>query len=240
MPRFDLPDYLTPIEDVLPDRGDALVDQRPLPRLHEPTGRTVDQPRDEPLVPVAHRRIRLLCNYWHAGWDHARPDTMLRSGVVQRLVQAVESLPPRWGFAIFDAWRPLSLQTELYESAYSDPDLPPGFLAAPSTDPATPPPHLTGGAVDLTLTLDGVALALGSGFDDTSQAAEAAHLESRPGPARDGRRLLYWTMADAGFIVFDGEWWHFEHGTTRWAGVTGGVSVYGPASPSPPPLAGPQ
>jgi len=150
---------------------------------------------------------------------------------MSRLTAAVESLPPRWGFAVFDAWRPLALQQELYTAAYSDPDLPPGFLAEPSTDPATPPPHLTGGAVDLTLTVDGVALALGTGFDDITTMAGAARLESRPGPAREARRMLYRHMHDAGFIIFEGEWWHFEYGTIRWSAITGHPPLYGPTSP---------
>ncbi len=231
MPRFDLPGFTRPIADVLTERGGVLDPQDPLPALIEPPPRRFVGPDDEPLVAITHRQIRTLSNYWHAGWKHAVPATLARSEVVRRLARAVEALPSRWGFAIFDAWRPLALQEELYTSAYSDPDLPPGFLAEPNSDPSTPPPHLTGGAIDLTLTIDGVALALGGGFDDSSEAAHAAHLESEPGPAREARRLLYRYMHEAGFIVFEGEWWHFEYGTTRWSGITGHPPIYGPASP---------
>ncbi len=37
-------------------------------------------------------------------------------------------------------------------------------------------------------------------------------------------------LAAEGFVVFDGEWWHFEHGTRRWAAITGHPPRYGPAS----------
>jgi D-alanyl-D-alanine dipeptidase len=39
-------------------------------------------------------------------------------------------------------------------------------------------------------------------------------------------------MASKGFVVFDGEWWHFEYGTRRWAAITGGTPRFGPAGPA--------
>ncbi len=231
-PRLDLPVFTVDPRTVFGDRLPDAVSPEPLPALLEGDGPPVRDPVDEPLVEVEHRRIRTLSNYWYAGWHQAVPFTLLRRGVYERLVDVAEGLPPRWGLAVFDAWRPLGLQAELYEAAYADPRTPPGFMAPVSDDPATPPPHLTGGAVDLTLTFDGMALAPGCGFDDVTSRAGAAALEDEPGVARDVRRLLYWSMRAAGFVVFAGEWWHFEYGTRRWALVTGGRCRYGPAAPS--------
>lgn len=205
----------------------------PLPELAEPT----DQPPvvvdcGEPLVRIAHRRVRVLDVYWHAGWPDAVPGAWAREGTVARLCAAAESLPARFGLAVFDAWRPLELQRAIYQAAYRDEALPAGFVSEPSADPATPPPHLTGGAVDVTLTFDSVPLALGTAFDDFTARAHADALEAEPGESRDLRRLLYWTMAAAGFVVIDCEWWHFEHGTRRWAALTGGNPKYGPARPT--------
>ena len=39
-------------------------------------------------------------------------------------------------------------------------------------------------------------------------------------------------MTAAGFVVFDGEWWHFEYGTRRWGAVTGNAPLFGPAAAS--------
>ncbi len=108
--------------------------------------------------------------------------------------------------------------------------LPPGFVSEPTESPLTPPPHLTGGTVDLTLTLDGIPLSLGTSFDDFSLAARADSLEMSPSPARDLRRLLYHAMRAEGFVVLDCEWWHYEYGTRRWAALTGNEPLYGPAS----------
>lgn len=205
----------------------------PLPDLIEPAQMpavAVPAERDhEPLVRVTHPRICVLAPYLQAGFPHALADAFVRSGVADRLRAAADSLPDDFGLAVFDAWRPLSLQRALYDAAYTDPSLPAGFVAAPSTDPTTPPPHLTGGTVDVTLTWQQYPLALGSSFDDFTDAAHAASCEPFPGRARDLRRLLHATMRHHGFIVLDREWWHYEIGTRRWAAITGAPAWYGAA-----------
>lgn len=231
MPRFDEPTY-TVDAALLFTEAPSIDDLGPLPELAEPDESLIIGGSDEPLVRVEHRRIRVLANYWHAGWSTAVPGTWLRAGVADRLHAVADALPDRWGLAVFDAWRPLDLQVQLYEAAVADPEVEPGFMAPPSTDPTTPPPHLTGGAVDLTLTWDGTPIAAGTGFDDTTSRAFVAALENAAGPARHIRRALFHRMAAAGFVVYRGEWWHFEWGTRRWAGVSGEQPIYGPATPA--------
>ncbi len=235
-PGFDEPGFAVPAAEVFADGVLPGVDeQAPLPELVDVDadgGPPVADPVDEPMVRVEHRRIRVLSNYWHAGWQHAVPATLLRESVAQQLGAVVDSLPSRWGLAVFDAWRPLALQQQLVDAS-AEIGAEPGFIAPVSDDPATPPPHLTGGTVDVGLTWDWVPLAPGCGFDDTTALAHAAHLEDRPGVDRELRRLLFWSMQAQGFVVFPGEWWHFEHGTRRWAYVTGNAPRYGPADVSP-------
>lgn len=228
-PRFDQPTYTRPARDVLQE----LPPQPSMPMLIEPASMPrVEHPVDEPLVAIAHRRIRMLANYFHAGWERARPDMLLRTGACARLNNVADALPARFGLGVFDAWRPLDLQAELFDAAYADPGLPEGFVSPPNPDPATPPPHLTGGTVDLTLTFDGTPLAPGAGFDDFTQRAATAALENEPGIDRDVRRMLYRSMRAEGFVVLDCEWWHFEFGTRRWAAITGAAPIYGPVEPS--------
>jgi D-alanyl-D-alanine dipeptidase len=228
-PRFDEPVFTRPAAEVLLE-ADVVPPQRPaLPTLFEPDALLVVDPTNEPMVMVVHRRIRVLGNYWYAGWDRARPGCWLRVGAYERLRAVADGLPERWGLAVFDAWRPLELQAELYHAAYDHPGLPEGFVAKPSRNPQAPPPHLTGGAVDLTLTFDGIPLAIGTGFDDFSARARTDALECEGGVERDLRRFLYWEMRTHGYVVLDCEWWHFEHGTRRWAAITGVAPRYGPA-----------
>ena len=233
MPRFDHPTLTRPASEVCAELRGFPPDQAPLPSLFEPTYTPlVTAAVSEPLVAVEHPRIAALENYRLGGWAHAIDGCWLRRSAFERLSHAVESLPARWGMCVFDAWRPLELQAALYDAAYTDRTLPPGYVSEPEQSPKTPPPHLSGGAVDCSLTLDGIPLALGAGFDDFYGPTHAAALESEPGVDRELRRWLYWTMHDVEFVILDTEWWHFEYGTRRWAAITGAEPLFGPAAPS--------
>jgi D-alanyl-D-alanine dipeptidase len=183
----------------------------------------------------------------------------LREGVIGRLLRAQETLQqsrPGWRLAIFDAWRPLAVQRFMVRHALVqecrlqgvDPDCPgPAlrevellvgrFWAPPSADPATPPPHSTGAAVDLTLAdREGRPLAMGGAIDQLGPVSEpdhhAAAAAERPGSQEaqwhGRRRLLAHCLAAAGFAQHPNEWWHFSHGDQLWAWRQGcGEARYG-------------
>ena len=199
--------------------------------LDDPDGAVVERNSDEPLVVPGHPKLSMVPAYRRAGWASAHPTLLVRSSVADRLCDVAEDLPSPWGLHIFDAWRPMKLQAELFDVAYTDPDLPPGFLAPPSTDPRTTPPHLTGGSVDLTLSWRGIPLSLGTPFDAFSDAAHTTALEACNHIDRNARRWLVAMMRSAGFIVLHCEWWHFEFGTRRWAAITGNDAIYGATMP---------
>ncbi|MCT0226283.1 M15 family metallopeptidase [Synechococcus sp. CS-1328] len=100
------------------------------------------------------------------------------------------------------------------------------FWAPPSDDPATPPPHSTGAAVDLTLADSaGVPLAMGGAIDALDVVSEPDHY--RAAAERDPtseaatwqrrRQGLRQAMEAAGFRQHPNEWWHFSHGDQLWA-----------------------
>jgi D-alanyl-D-alanine dipeptidase len=157
---------------------------------------------------------------------------------------------------VFDAWRPREVQAYFYEQwvpaalRKNRPDLSGEALnrevarywAAPSSDPARPSPHATGGAFDLTLTWeDGQPLFMGGIFDDASAISHTGHFETlRPETdfsfsaeeARANRRLLFWVMNEAGFANYPDEWWHYSWGDQMWAALTGApAAIYGAAEP---------
>jgi D-alanyl-D-alanine dipeptidase len=108
------------------------------------------------------------------------------------------------------------------------------YVSVPSVDPACPAPHVTGGAVDLTLgDGDGRPLDLGTHFDAFVPEAGAVALEGVPGAARELRRRLFWSMAGAGFTAYVEEWWHFDFGDQFWGAVTGRPARYGPIEAPP-------
>jgi D-alanyl-D-alanine dipeptidase len=212
--------------------SDATGESLPLVQTSTAAGRA------ELLVPLDDPQIRDLGAYWHEGWPYAIPDALLREGARAALVRAVGLLPPGFGVGVWDAWRDPRLQRELHELAYRDDSLEPGFVSPPSADPATPPPHATGGTVDLTLTWQSIPLNLGTRFDEFVPAAKSAFLETDVSDVsdveliRDLRRLLREVMVSAGFVQLDCEWWHFEFGTRLWAAVRHTQPLYPAALPA--------
>lgn len=213
----------------------------------------------EPLVPVSYCPDRVLTRpqYFYQKMPHALPETYLREGVFERLLKASEHLPKGCRFVIFDGWRPLSLQEDLFEQykkelADSNPELndtalseaTARFVARPDRNLASPSPHSTGGAVDLSIAdAGGKLLHMGTGFDDTSERSKTTYFEKRVADgetlseteeqALRNRRLLFHIMSATGFTNYPDEWWHFDYGNQNWALISGaGRAVYGKAAPT--------
>ena len=183
----------------------------------------------------------------------------LRRGVVARLLAAQDLLRQRASgccLAIFDAWRPVAVQRFMLSHALAEACRERGldphgsgpawealreevgrFWAPPSEDPATPPPHSTGAAVDLTLAeIEGDLLEMGGAIDAIGSishphhhAATAAADPQSPAALWHGRRrLLAEVMEAVGFAQHPEEWWHFSYGDQLWAWRQGEAkAIYG-------------
>jgi D-alanyl-D-alanine dipeptidase len=196
----------------------------------------------------------------------------LRQGVISRLLEAqglLQSQHPHWRLAIFDAWRPLSVQAFMVEHAIAelcrerglDPHQPSParqqvvadvgrFWAPPNPDPAAPPPHSTGAAVDLTLAHQNAQgavelLEMGSPIDAIGAVSEPDHFGELARRCSDpewrdtyllwhGRRqTLRQAMEGAGFVQHPNEWWHFSWGDQLWAWRSGAAQAcYGRLDPA--------
>jgi len=222
---------------------------RPIPELASTEDwREVEiDPVHEPLVRVADigHRVRDAPQYHAMGLEGALPEGWTREGVAERLAAAAQALPDGMTLVIWDAYRPIATQAALY-NAYLDEltmvhaDWPGDaleeaaarYVTPPSRSVNAPPPHLTGGAVDLTLgDGDGTPLDLGTHFDAFTEEAGARALEATPGRPRDLRRILFWAMHDQGFTAYHEEWWHFDYGDQFWGLATGRPAIYGAAVP---------
>jgi D-alanyl-D-alanine dipeptidase len=220
---------------------------RPIPLLRAPGGwREVRiDPVDEPLVRVADLggRVSEDPRYHTMGLPGTHASCWLREGVADRLARAAAALPDGLRLVVWDGYRTLETQAALYRGYLDElllvhADWPPDaledaaarYVTPPSPDPSSPPPHLTGGAVDLTLADgDGRPLDLGTPFDAFVPEAGALALEDRDCPARELRRILFWTMAAQGFTAYVEEWWHFDHGDQFWGVVCGRPARYAAA-----------
>lgn len=190
---------------------------------------------DERIVPVAESgRIEIRMQYPLLGVNGALSDCLLRETAYERLQAASELLPEGYRLRIWDAYRPLSLQQELYNIYYRRiteyfklDSLPEDeriavigrYVCYPSSDPEYPPVHTTGGAIDLTVTgPDGNELDMGTGFDSFEEATHTSFFETGADEKiRNNRRLLYNVMTSAGFTNLPSEWWHFDYGNRFWA-----------------------
>ena len=142
----------------------------------------------------------------------------LREGVVGRLVAAADALPVGFDLVVLDGWRPRSFQLELH-SYYRKEFGVAGYVADPDPQSTAVPPHVTGGAVDLTLRWRGAPLGLGSDFDEFSPAAAFAPAEPTAisERARNLRALLARVLRVEGFEPYPWEWWHWSYGDQLWA-----------------------
>lgn len=210
------------------------------------------------LVP---ERILVRSAYYEAGIVGSKPECYAREQVFDKLLYASSLLPSDIRMVVLDGWRSPVVQKDLFERccmaiSREQPSaskeeisvLAQQYVALPSTKLTAPSPHLTGGAIDVTLaTREGRLLNFGAAFDyphEVSYARAFEELLERQGGVKEGlsikdrqslenRRLLYSVMAEAGFVNYSYEWWHFEYGTQRWALRQGhDYAIYGPTKVS--------
>ena len=150
---------------------------------------SVDQPScdflSEPLVEVpVSDKIAYLDAYRQLGVMPARA-ARLRSGCLDRLRLAASCLPSNFGLVLLDTYRTLTDQIALGEF-YGANSVSAGFVARVGGRYRSP--HTTGGAVDLTLSWQGLPLALGTDFDSFSDEATTDAFEV-PGADRQIKLL---------------------------------------------------
>lgn len=228
----------------------------PIPSMSAPEWSHVShiaiQECGERLIPMslAPSPIKVFPAYARLGIPGAIPECFVREGVYRALLAAARSLPRGINLLVLDGWRPWRVQQYLFDTLHEaihhhHPNAAEDellartreFVSLPSRDPAAPSPHLTGGAVDVTLCdADGLPLDMGTLFDEAVPASHTDHFEQSgelppsQRQVRDNRRLLYHAMQQQGFTNLPSEWWHFDLGDQLWAHYGGhSQACYGPA-----------
>lgn len=193
--------------------------------------KVLEQECGEPLVAIAEAcpRVKVL-----------RPQVIpwLRASVCAKLHAASLSLPEGIFLSVWDAWRSLDRQRQIYEwmtacALEAQPDLTPSALrrkvnrwVAPWAEPA-PPGHCTGAAVDVVLVNEqGDELDIISPYERF--AAAPTYVYGLSEEAQRNRDLLVSTMLAQGFSNCRDEYWHYSYGDAGWA-VREGLShcIYG-------------
>ncbi|MFF8828484.1 M15 family metallopeptidase [Streptomyces sp. NPDC015131] len=195
------------------DDGEPLVDTRGVPELRVDPRKADDG----------------------GAWAHLRAD------VVRRLLAAQRQLPADVRFLVVEGWRPPALQAG-YFTTYAaamrraHPGASPARIRELASAYISPPevaPHVSGGAVDLTLcTGDGAELPLGTEVNATPEESAGGCRTAAPGigaEARANRALMGRALTAAGFVNYPTEWWHWSYGDRYWALLSGAPAArYGP------------
>lgn len=202
----------------------------------------------EPLLPIPLENFiaQQPSAYEKLGADYqGKSAYYLRESVIEALLKAAQELDKRkkgWKIEIFDAYRPVAIQKfmvdytfaqicqekkidvnkltskdrqNVYEEVYT-------IWAIPSNNPKSPPPHSTGGAVDITLVDHyGEAIDMGGEIDELSPRSNPNYycdsLSNEKQKYHERRELLNDIMTSVGFCRHLGEWWHFCLGDQMWA-----------------------
>ena len=165
----------------------------------------------------------------------------LRQSVVENLLIAqnyLQQIRPGWHIQVFDAYRPVAVQQFMVDYSFAQAlncqGLTPSKLspqqcqeiwdavnkiwAPPSLDEKTPPPHSTGGAVDITLVDENnEVLDMGSLIDEMSERSLPNYYIHSADNYHTHRQLLFDVMKKVGFYRHPGEWWHFCFGDQMYA-----------------------
>ncbi len=206
------------------------------------------QENNEPLLPIPlekfavetpHPYEKLGANY------HGLSPYFLRETVLNYLIKAQEYLQeikPHWQIKIFDAYRPVEVQEFMVNYAFDELVKSRNLnlvsltkielenlwsevykmWALPTLDPQMPPPHSTGGAIDLTLVNQlGETVNMGGEIDEISEIsypnyyANSSNIQAQE--YHQNRQLLKTIMTKANFKQHPFEWWHFSYGDQMYA-----------------------
>lgn len=158
---------------------------------------------------------------------------LARASVARMLCEAANALPVGLRLQIVEGYRPFSTQRLMFQRALEEarqrfPDADEsrisreaGRYSAPP-DAKTPPPHLTGGAVDLEIVDEnGQRLDFSSPFAITDVQQAAMQAPGITETARRNRELLRSVLEPTGLTNYADEWWHWSYGDNGWALRTG-------------------
>ena len=173
-----------------------------------------------------------------------RRETYLRQTAAEMLRVATTLMPSGYRIAIVEGWRAPHIQRRMYMAvwdrfkeqnpAWSDVQLRRvvnRFTAPIGT--RVPPPHSTGGAMDVFLVDDlGKPYDMRTPYEPHDPAGFSLDAPGLTDKARRHREILSSAMIRAGITNYPSEFWHYSYGDQGWA-YRGGhpAAIYGAISP---------
>ena len=172
--------------------------------------------------------------------DKFTTDFRIRKSIYDMMKAAQSKLPAGCHFMIYEAYRPLSRQIELWnmatayiEKTYPDApaqqkrDMAETFVADPYNGIGSG--HQACCAIDISLCdKDGNEFDMGTACQEICENSNTW----APGisdAAKKNRKILVDALESEGFINYSSEWWHFSYGDHQWAYLTNNdEAVFGP------------
>ncbi|HXH61676.1 MAG TPA: M15 family metallopeptidase [Fimbriimonadaceae bacterium] len=169
---------------------------------------------------------------------------VVRETVAGMLCRAAKALPKGYRLGVLEGWRPHHIQRRMYQRTWNrfkeqHPDWSDIKLrrvanryTAPLND-RVPPPHSTGGAVDLFLLDDALnELDMRSPFERFDRRAFHTDAKGLSPKAQEHRRIFASALREGGLTNYPSEFWHWSHGDQGWAYRTGADNaIYGVTEP---------
>jgi D-alanyl-D-alanine dipeptidase len=174
--------------------------------------------------------------------------TKVRKSVYEKLVKAQALLPKGLKFRIYEGFRSLDLQDQLFKGRFEKvqrayPDWSYAELFRETTRLVSPvinldgshniPPHSTGAAIDIYL-VDKTGKAVDMGIhpkdwmddkDGLISETESVHISDK---ARMYRQIMSKVLTQVGFVNYPTEYWHWSYGDRYWAYITNSKkAIYG-------------
>ncbi len=173
-----------------------------------------------------------------------RYETVVRESVAQKLCAAAKALPRKYRLGVLEGWRPHHIQRRMYLRTWNrfkslHPDWSEVQLkrvvnryTAPMND-RVPPPHSTGGAVDMfLLDDDNNELDMRSPYENWDRHAFHTVVHDLTKEAQRNRDVFIKALTEGGMTNYPSEFWHWSYGDQGWAYRTGAKhAIYGVVEP---------
>jgi len=179
------------------------------------------QENDDPLVNLLEYRELSFAEVCHR-----QGGCWVRKVVAEKLLQVAASLPEGHGLHMYEGWRSQETQQAYWEVGLlkarekfpekSEEEINRLVRCAIASPSKRIPPHQTGGAVDLALTLNGKVIDMGTGYMEFVEQTTTSNQQISE-TARGNRAILLTAMGNAGFQNYPAEWWHYSYGDQAWA-----------------------
>jgi D-alanyl-D-alanine dipeptidase len=158
-----------------------------------------------------------------------RRETLVRRSVAEKLCEATKHLPKGYQLAMIEGWRPPYIQKRMYKTVW-------GWFEAKHPDwshtrmvrtvnqftapmnKRVPPPHTTGGAVDVMLSdTNGKLMDHFSPYEPFDTRGAAFDVSGLSDAARKTRDILAEALLAGGLTNYPSEYWHWSYGDQGWA-----------------------